>query len=67
MRCAVKPTRFKGDAMNTQNSTFLFYGFTVAWLIIIVYVISIAVREKKLRQELDRVKRMVEEGEGTRS
>jgi CcmD family protein len=52
--------------MNPQNSTFLFYGFTVAWLIIIVYVISIARREKKLRDELDRVKRMVEENEQTR-
>jgi CcmD family protein len=52
--------------MSPQNYTFMFYGFTVAWLIVIVYVISIAVREKKLRQELDRVKRMVEEGESTR-
>jgi CcmD family protein len=52
--------------MNPQNSTFLFLGFTVAWLIVIGYVISIAVREKKLRQELDRVKRIVEEGESTR-
>ena len=52
--------------MSPQNSTFLFYGFTVAWLIIIVYVISIALREKRLRHELDRVKRMVEEGESTR-
>jgi CcmD family protein len=49
--------------MNPQNSTFLFIGFTVAWLIVIVYVISIALREKKLRQELDRVKRMMEQGE----
>jgi CcmD family protein len=52
--------------MSPQNFTFMFYGFTVAWLIIIGYVISIAVREKKLRQELDRVKRMVEEGEQSR-
>jgi CcmD family protein len=49
--------------MGSQNSLFLFIGFTVAWLIIIVYVISIALREKKLRQELDRVKRMMEENE----
>jgi CcmD family protein len=47
--------------MSPQNYTFLFYGFTVAWLIVIVYVISIALREKRLREELDRVKRMVEE------
>ena len=52
--------------MSSENFTFMFYGFTAAWLIIIVYVISIALREKKLRQELDRVKRMVEEGEQTR-
>ena len=46
-----------------QNYTFMVYGFTAAWLIVIVYVISIALREKKLRQELDRVKRMVEQRE----
>jgi len=46
-----------------QNFAFLFYGFTAAWLIVILYVISIAVREKKLRQELDRVKRMLDERE----
>jgi uncharacterized membrane protein YciS (DUF1049 family) len=46
-----------------QNFTFMFYGFLTAWLIVILYVISIALRERKLRQELDRVKRMVEEGE----
>jgi CcmD family protein len=52
--------------MNSQNSLFLFIGFTVAWLIVIGYVISIALREKKLRQELDRVKRMVEESENAK-
>jgi CcmD family protein len=52
--------------MSPQNFTFMFYGFTVAWLIIIGYVISIALREKTLRQELDRVKRMVEQGEQSR-
>src|ERR1700733_3407603 len=67
-RCAAPPRpRVLGDAvMNPQNYTFMFFGFTVAWLIVIGYVISIALREKKLRQELDRVKRMVEEGESTR-
>ena len=49
--------------MSPQNYTFMFYGFTVAWLIVIGYVIPIALREKRLRQELDRVKRMLEERE----
>src|ERR1700723_944644 len=66
-RLAPSRPRILGDAlMSPQNYTFMFYGFAVAWLIVIVYVISIAVREKKLREELDRVKRMVEEGESTR-
>jgi len=50
--------------MSPENATFMFYGFTVAWLVILIYVVSIALREKKLRQELDRVKRMVGEHEG---
>ena len=50
--------------MSSENANFMFYGFTVAWLVILIYVISIALREKKLREELDRVKRMVDEREG---
>jgi CcmD family protein len=46
-----------------QNFTFMFYGFTAAWLVVIIYVISIALREKKLRDELDRVRRMVDDRE----
>ena len=46
-----------------SNFTYMFYGFTVAWLVVIIYVISIALRERKLRAELDRVKRMVEDRE----
>jgi CcmD family protein len=46
-----------------RNFEYMFYGFSVAWLVVIGYVISIAVREKKLRGELDRVKRLVEERE----
>src|ERR1700685_2669443 len=63
-RCVAPPRAcVLGTIMSPQNFNFMFYGFTVAWLIIIGYVISIALREKKLRQELDRVKRMVEENE----
>ena len=50
--------------MGSENANFMFYGFTVAWLVILIYVISIALREKKLREELDRVKRMVGDQEG---
>jgi len=49
--------------VEARNLTFLFYGFLAAWIIVFVYVISIAARERKLRKELDRVKRLVEERE----
>ena len=46
-----------------SNYTFMFYGFLAAWMVLIVYVIWIALRERKLRDELDRVRRMVDERE----
>jgi CcmD family protein len=49
--------------MDARNFQYMFYGFSAAWLIIMIYVISIASRERKLRNELDRVKKMVEQGE----
>jgi CcmD family protein len=49
--------------MDARNFQFMFYGFSVAWSIIALYVITIAAREGRLRKELDRVKRMVEQGE----
>jgi CcmD family protein len=46
--------------MENRNFEFLFYGFLAAWLIVIVYVVLLAMREGKLRRELDRVRQMVE-------
>lgn len=50
--------------MDERNFQFMFYGFAVAWAIIVIYVLSLAAREKRLRSELDRVKRMVDEKTG---
>ena len=49
--------------MDTRNFMFMFYGFLAAWVIVLGYVMSIAMRENKLRRELDRVRRMFEERE----
>jgi CcmD family protein len=38
----------------------MFYGFLAAWMIVVVYVVFLAMREGKLKRELDRVRRMVE-------
>ena len=37
------------------------YGLSAAWLIVVAYVVLLALRERKLRLELDRVRKMVEE------
>jgi CcmD family protein len=46
--------------MDNREFQFVMLGFMAAWIIVVVYVITIAVRERKLRHELDRVRRMVE-------
>ena len=46
--------------MDNKNFEFMFYGFLAAWLIVVVYVVFLALREGKLKRELDRVRRMVE-------
>jgi CcmD family protein len=48
--------------MDPREFQFTFYGLMIVWLIITVYVVSLALRERRLKQELDRVRRMVEKG-----
>lgn len=46
--------------MDNRNFQYMFLGFLVAWLIVLVYVLLLAMREAKLKRELERVRRMVE-------
>jgi CcmD family protein len=46
--------------LDPREYQYIFYGFTAAWLILVIYVISIMLRERRLRRELDRVRQMVE-------
>ena len=43
-----------------SNVQFMLLGLGAAWLIMFIYVVLITLRERKLRKELDRVRRMVE-------
>ena len=49
--------------MDARNFTFMFYGFLAAWLIVALYVISLARRNARLKRELDDVKQLVRSGE----
>ena len=50
-------------AEEADRRKFLFYGFFAAWLLVCLYVVAIALRERRLRGELDRVKRLIENRE----
>ena len=45
--------------MDARNFTFMFYGFTAAWLIVLFYIVSLARRSARLKKELDDVKHLV--------
>ena len=45
--------------MDARNFTFMFYGFLAAWLIVLVYVVTLAQRGARLKRELDDVKQLV--------
>jgi len=49
--------------MDERNLTYMFYGLSAAWLILAGYVLSLAAREKRLKRQLDNLKRMIEERE----
>jgi len=45
--------------MDARNFAYMFYGFLAAWLIVLLYVISLARRSARLRRELEDVKSLV--------
>lgn len=44
-----------------QNITFMFYGLSVAWGILALFVVLLVLREKNLRQQMDSLRRMLDE------
>lgn len=49
--------------MDQRNFDFLFYGFLAAWLIVVVYLVILSLRERRLKRQLDQVKAMIEDRE----
>jgi CcmD family protein len=47
--------------MDQRNFLYMFYGFSVAWVVIVVYALTLFSRERKIRKEIDRLKSMIEE------
>jgi CcmD family protein len=40
----------------------MFYGFAAAWTLIVIYVITLVTRERRIREEMSRLKKMIEDG-----
>ena len=49
--------------MDSRNFTYMFYGFAVAWLAVVIYVVTLVSRERKLREEMRRLRQMIETGD----
>lgn len=43
-----------------RNLTYMFYAFVAAWLVLVIYVISLVSRERALRKQINDLKVMVE-------
>jgi len=48
------------EILVNRNVQYMLLGLGAAWLIMFIYVVLITLRERRLRKELDRVRRMVE-------
>jgi CcmD family protein len=46
--------------MDERNFTYLFYGFSAAWILVALYIVSLVLRERKIRSEIDTLRRMIE-------
>lgn len=49
--------------MDSRNFLYMFYGFAVAWVAVVIYVVTLVARERKLRDEMRRLRQMIETGE----
>jgi CcmD family protein len=41
----------------------MFYGFAAAWTVVVIYVLTLVSRERKLRDEMARLRNMIETGD----
>ena len=49
--------------MDPRNFQYMFYGFSAAWVIIVLYALTLLGRERKMKDEIARLKNMLEDKE----
>ncbi len=50
------------ESSANKNLNFLFAGYTVVWLLLLGYLLSLARRQKRLEAEIEMLKQMKQEG-----
>ena len=50
-----------------ENLKWLWYAFGAAWILHVLYLGTLSMREKKLRQQLQNLKAMLEESDGKKA
>jgi CcmD family protein len=48
---------------SARNFTYLAYGLAAAWVILVIYLLTLIRREKSLRAQIDNLRRMLEDKE----
>jgi len=43
-----------------RNLAYLFYGYTIIWVIVLGYMYSLSRREKNLRDQVDELEKMIQ-------
>lgn len=51
--------------MDERNFTYMFYGFSAAWLIVVLYVLTLVRRERSLKSEISRLRDLMESNKKT--
>ncbi len=50
--------------MDKTQFIYLFFGYLVAWLGVLIYVASLVLRERKLREQLALLEQQIKDNEG---
>jgi len=52
--------------MDARNFEYMFYGFLAAWLVVLLYVLTLVRRSARLNRELNDVKQLISAQESGR-
>lgn len=50
-----------------ENLRWLWYAFSAGWILHVLYLVSLSLREKKLREQLENLKAVLEETTGDKA